>query len=317
VKKIIIYIIIISVSCVYGTNSSVVTALPQKTETEVVFTFNGPQGVNARLYYNGQLIGTIEPEKTVSKTIPNNENNFSLKAQIGDEIREFRLAARGSTTISVNITARRTPSGIVISDFNIVNRMPLYSVRYVNVDGLNVRENLNANATLLDVIPQDCRVEILEEYANGWVRIKYYGNKTGCVNRTYLTLTQPPFVITSLKVGNVDNDGKWLTNAGNTLYSSQMRYLTPVVTYDATYNGKGTLFVKIIQSNGAIFRNASKSPSGFTFSYEFQVNHGSNQTLNLSGWGNNTSSSYQAGEWTVEIWYNNRRLWSEKITIRP
>jgi hypothetical protein len=297
-------------------NASSFTTLPQKTETEVVFTFNGPQGVNARLYYNGQLIGTIEPEKTVRKTIPNNENNFSLKAQIGDEIREFRLAARGSTTINVDITARRTPSGIVISNFNIENRIPLYNVRYVNVDGLNVRNDINADSALLDVLPQDCRVEILEEYT-GWVRIKYYGNKTGCVNSTYLTSTQPPFVITSLKVGNVDYDGRWLTNAGNTLYSSQMRYLKPVVTYDTTDNGKDTFFVKIIQPNGAIFRNASVSPSGFTFSNESQVNRGSNQTLNLSGWGDKTSSLYQAGEWTVEIWYNNKRMWTEKINIQP
>jgi hypothetical protein len=164
---------------------------------------------------------------------------------------------------------------------------------------------------------QDCRVEILEEYANDWVRIKYYGNKFGYVNGKYLTSTQPPFVITSLKVGNVDNDGKWITNAGNTLYSSQMRYLKPVVTYDATYTGKDTFFVKIIRPNGAIFRNASVSPSGFTFSDEYQVNRGSDQTLYLSGWGNNTSSSYQAGEWTVEIWYNNKRIWVEKINIQP
>ncbi|GHU16049.1 hypothetical protein FACS1894163_04690 [Spirochaetia bacterium] len=297
-----------------GTSSF--TSLPKNTETELVFTLNGPEGINARLYYNGELIGTIVPEKTVKKTIPNNVNNFLLKAQIGDEIREFRLAAHGSTTIYLNIIARRTPSGIVISDFNIVNRTPLYIVKYVNIDGLNVRNNLNADAAVLDVLSQDCRVEILEEYTNNWVRIKYLGNKTGCVNGKYLTSTQPPFVITSLKVGNSSKDGSWLTNAGNTLYSSQMRYLTPVVNYDATYNGKGTFFVKIIQPNGTTFRNPSVSPSGFTFSNEPQVNRGNNQTLNLSSWGNNDTSSYQAGEWTVEIWHNNRRLWSEKITIR-
>jgi hypothetical protein len=182
---------------------------------------------------------------------------------------------------------------------------------------LNVRNNIDANAALLDVIPQDCRVEILEEYVNDWVRIKYYGNKTGCVNGTYLTATQPPFIVTSLKVGNVDNDGRWLINAGNTLYSSQMRFLTPVVTYDATYNGKITLSVKIIRPNGAIFRNPAKSPSGFSFSEEHQINRGNNQILKLSEWGNKDESIYQEGEWTVEIWCDNRRLWSEKITIRP
>jgi len=236
--------------------------------------------------------------------------------QIGDETREIHLAARGSTTINVNITARRRTSGIVITDFGIVNRVPLYSVRYVNAEGLNVRNNTNSDADRIDVIPKDCRVEILEEYVNSWVRIKYYGNKTGYVNGTYLTSTLPPFVITSLKAGNVDYNGRWLTNAGNALYSSQMRYLKPVVTYDAAYNGNVTLSVKFIQPNGTIFRDASVSPNGYTFSNEYQVNRGSNQTLNISGWGNNNTSLYQAGEWTVEVWYNNRLLWSEKINIR-
>jgi hypothetical protein len=295
-------------------NSPVTT--PPKTETEINFTYYGPQGVNARLYYNGQLIGAIEHGKTLKKAIHNNESNFALKAQIGDETSEFRLAARGSATINVNIAAQRTPSGIIITNFDIVDRTPLYSVRYVAADGLNVRNNTNANADLLDVIPQDCRVEILEEYANGWRKIKYYGNKTGCVNGKYLTANKPSFIVTSLKVGNVNNYGRWLTNAGNALYSSQMRYLRPVITYDAAYNVKRTFLIKIIQPNGTIFRNASISPSGFTYSDDCQVNRGNNQILNLSGWGNNDTSSYQAGEWTVEIWYNNRRLWSEKITIR-
>ena len=291
------------------------TAPLQRTETEIVFTFNAPQGVNARLYYNGQFLGTIEPDKTVRKTIPNN-GVFTFKAQIGDETEELSLASRGSTIININIAAIRTTAGIVITDFGIVNRMPLYSVRYVTADSLNVRNNSTANAAVLDVIPQDCRVEILEEYVNSWVRIKYYGNKYGYVNGTYLTSTQPLFVITSLKVGNVNND-RWLTNAGNILYSLQMRYLCPVITYNATFTGSVIFFVKIIQPNGAIFRNPSISPSGFSYNDLRQINRGNNQTLQLNSWGNNDSSSYQAGEWTVEIWYNNKRLWSEKINIRP
>jgi hypothetical protein len=292
------------------------TTTPQKTDTAIVFTHNGPQGVNVRLYYNGQLIDVIDPSKKVTKTVSGNENNITLKAQIGDETKELKLSARGSTTINVNIFSRRTPSGIIITDFSIVDRIPSYSVKYVNVDGLSLRDDANANAALLEVLPQDCRVEILDEYSNDWVRIKYKGNKTGYVNDKYLTKTQPPFVITSLKVGNL-GDSKWLTSAGGALYSSQMRYLGPVVTYDATYNGKITFFVKIIQPNGAIFRNASASPTGFSYSTESQVKQGNNQTLNILGWGNKDKSLYQAGEWTVEVWNNSRRLWSEKITILP
>jgi len=183
-------------------NTKTASTTPQRAETEVVFTFDGPQGVNIRLYYNDQSIGTIE--KSLRKTIPNN-GVFTFKTQIGDETRELSLASRNSTIINVNLSARRTSSGIVITDFGIVNRSPIYSVRYVSVDGLNVRNNSNANAALLDTIPQDCKVEILEEYTNGWARIKYYNNKTGYVNCNYLTTIQPQIVVTSLKVGNTTN----------------------------------------------------------------------------------------------------------------
>jgi hypothetical protein len=287
---------------------------PPQKETEIIFTYNGPSGINVRLSYKGQLLDTIEPGNTARKKIPN-DGISTFIAQIGDEKEELALASRGSTTINVNIIARRTPSGIVFTDFSIINRTPSI-IRYVAADGLNVRSDTYADATWQDVIAQNNRVEILEEYTNSWARIKYGNNKTGYVNGKYLTSTPPPLVITALRVGNIYN-GRWLTNAGSPLYSSQMRFLCPVITYNATFSGQVTFFVKIIQPNGELFRNPSISPRGFTFDSPCQISRGNNQTLQLSGWGNGESSSYRDGEWTVEVWYNNRCLWSEKITIRP
>lgn len=323
-KKIYMFIILLNlslISCISTNvnksnyNTGTYSTTPPKAETEIIFTYSGPQGANAKLYYKGQLIGIIEPGNIIRKVIPNNENDFSLKVQIGDEVKELRLTARGSITINVNITARRTPSGIVFTDFSIINRTPAI-VRYVAADGLNVRNESNADAAWKDVIAQDTKVEILEEYVNGWVRIKY-NNKIGYVNGKYLKITPPPLEITAMRVGNNDNNGRWLNSPGSNLYSSQMRYLCPVITYNATFSGQVTIFIKIIQPNGVIFRNPSRSPSGFSNSVTLQVYRGNNQTLQLTGWGNGESSSYQAGEWTVEIWYNNKRMWSEKITIRP
>jgi len=201
-------------------------------------------------------------------------------------------------------------------DFSIVDRVPSI-VKYVNVENLNVRNNSNVEAERIDGLTQFRRVEILEEYTNSWVRIKYGNNQFGYVYGPYLTSTPPPLEIISLRVGNTDSNNNWLTNAGNALYSSQMRYLKPVITYNSTITGSVTFFVKIIQPNGVIFRNSSVSPSGYSYSHTVQITRGNNQTLNLSGWGNSTSSSYHAGEWTIEVWYDNKRLRSEKINIRP
>jgi hypothetical protein len=288
--------------------------------TEIIFTYNGPpQGIDVKLYYNEELLGAIASENTIRKTIPS-QGVFTFKAQLGDRIEELSLESRGSTTINVNIIARRTPSGIAFTEF-IANRTPV-EIRYVNIDYLNVRDRQNADAAELDVITQDTRVEILEEYMkSSWVRIKYYTNETGFVNGALLTSKQPPLVITSVKVGNGDYNGRWLTNAGDPLYSSQMRSLRPVVTYDAKFDGDVTFFVKIIHPNGEVEKLSSippDLPSGFSYSGKFHVENSNNQTLYLSNFGNSDKSIYQAGEWTVEIWYNNKqRLWSEKVTILP
>jgi hypothetical protein len=291
---------------------------PPKAETEIIFKYNGPDGINVRLLYNGQFLGNITPGNSFRRSIPN-AGIHTFSAQIGQESESLSLASRGSTTINVNITARRTPSGLALMDFSIINRTPSI-IMYVNTDGLNVRNDANADAAWQDVMAQNTRVEILEEYTNSWTRIKYGNNKTGYVNGKYLTSTPPPLEITSLRVGNTDYNGRWLTNVGNILYSSQMRYLSPVITYNATFSGQVIFFIKIIQPNGELFRNPSTSPSGFTTNNNnrpYQITRGNNQTLYLSGWGSDSSSVYQSGEWIIEVWYNNRRLWSEKINIRP
>ncbi|MDR0761348.1 MAG: hypothetical protein LBF74_14775, partial [Treponema sp.] len=126
--------------------------------------------------------------------------------------------------------------------------------------------------------------------------------------------------ITSIKAGNFAQGGQWLTNAGNALYASQMRYLAPVITYNSLLDIEITFYIKIIEPNGNLLSNSSisyTSPTGYTYSTTEWVHQGNNQTLNLSGWGNSNSSSYSAGQWTVEVWHNNACLRSEKVTINP
>jgi hypothetical protein len=120
--------------------------------------------------------------------------------------------------------------------------------------------------------------------------------------------------VTRIKVGNWGN-GSWLTRPGEALYAAQMRYFNPVITYNAVLDGEITFYIKIIQPDGTLHRNPSVSPVGYSFSTTARINRGSNQTLDLSGWGNSSSSSYWAGTWTVEVWFNNGCLRSEKVTI--
>ena len=120
--------------------------------------------------------------------------------------------------------------------------------------------------------------------------------------------------ITSLRVGNVNN-GTWLTDAGSPLYSSAIRYLTPLITYNSDINEDVVFYIKIINPNGTV-KTGSYSPSGYSYSSTVHVYRGNNQSLSLSGFGNSDSSSYYAGQYTIEVWYNFICLASEKVSIR-
>ena len=123
--------------------------------------------------------------------------------------------------------------------------------------------------------------------------------------------------ITSLRAGNTNFSGAWIDNAGSRLTTSRMRFLTAVITYYSRFNEDVTLHIRIIDPNGQLFRNQNVSPAGSTHTSTHRVNRG-HQTLTLAGWGNNYSSSYRAGVWTIEIWYGtNVRLISERVTVHP
>jgi hypothetical protein len=123
--------------------------------------------------------------------------------------------------------------------------------------------------------------------------------------------------VTAIRVGNW-SDSTWLTNPGGRLQSSQMRYLAPVITYNSTINENVTFYCKIIRPNGTL-DTGRDSPSGFSYSTTERLNRGNDQSLRLSGWGNSNASPYPAGEYTVEVWYNDvlLRAVSEKVTIHP
>jgi uncharacterized Zn finger protein (UPF0148 family) len=124
-----------------------------------------------------------------------------------------------------------------------------------------------------------------------------------------------PINITSIKARNQNNSSQWITEPSETLYSSQMRYLMPEITYNSIVNEEIIFYIKIIQPNGNLSYNPNISPNGYTYKSTVRVNRGVNQTLSLGGWGNDSSSSYRTGEWTVEVWYKNVCFISEKVLI--
>jgi hypothetical protein len=120
--------------------------------------------------------------------------------------------------------------------------------------------------------------------------------------------------IHTIKVGNWND--YWISRPGDTLSAKNMRYLMPVITYSSNdYKSNITLYVKIINPNGLLNYNSSISPRGFSYSYKVNIISGMDIELELSGWGSSNESTYSSGNYTIEIWCNNKRLKSEKVYI--
>jgi len=123
------------------------------------------------------------------------------------------------------------------------------------------------------------------------------------------------FVVTELDFGNTDFDWNWTNEPGSNLMSTEMRYLFPEITYNSNFDGEVTFFIKIIDPSGEIMSNDEISPDGFTHTSSLQMNSGSGELLRFGGWGNNETSEYPAGVYTVEIWYKDVLLITREVTI--
>lgn len=127
-------------------------------------------------------------------------------------------------------------------------------------------------------------------------------------------------LIKDCKFANTSYDSKVLTDFGKTLYSSQMRYLKPKIYYDGLKSDKdyvaGYMFnIKIIRPDGTLDRGSS-SPKGYTFSYHLFKRTGENLEQELTGWGNNDVSTYNAGTYGFEIWFNKKKIYSTTVEIK-
>ena len=123
--------------------------------------------------------------------------------------------------------------------------------------------------------------------------------------------------VTNILFGNGDYDRNILTNYGKPLYSSEMRYLQPRIFYNGLSSEKKQvkLYWKIIKPDGTISRGGT-SPEGFTASSEYTIFSGTNNTLDLLGWGNKDGGTYPAGLYKYELWCDGNLLFAKEFVIK-
>ena len=118
--------------------------------------------------------------------------------------------------------------------------------------------------------------------------------------------------ISSIKIGNVYKDGRIETNYGNTIYSSYSMYLKPKISYYGYKTGWFTLYQKLYAPYGLSTGNSS--PSGYSTKTEVYLYKGNN-TVELSGWGNERMGNWPSGWYRYEIWYEEQCLASESFYV--
>jgi len=107
---------------------------PLYEESEIIFSFDGPQNVIVSLYQNGQFLKTISIGNKFEKIVPN--GSYTFVAQIGERdsmqitagnsrlSKELTVNARNNS-VYVKIVASIKPSGVIIDDFLVTNTVQL------------------------------------------------------------------------------------------------------------------------------------------------------------------------------------------------
>lgn len=122
--------------------------------------------------------------------------------------------------------------------------------------------------------------------------------------------------ITGVSFANEDCNGVIVDNFGADMYASEVRYLTPKLFYKGLSSEEEeiTLYVKIIKEDGTI-HSGTNSPEGYSYKRKVTIKPGPGQSLILSGWGNNSATSYEPGLYAFELWYNGNKLFEKSIRL--
>lgn len=119
--------------------------------------------------------------------------------------------------------------------------------------------------------------------------------------------------IYSIEIGNVTHDYDVITDYGQTIYSSETKFLCPRIRYKSYADRRYKFDVKWIKPDGSISRGDS-SPAGYSQSESYYLSYGEG-TEELYGWGSKTKGFWEAGNYAIEIWCEGTLLKRKEFTI--
>lgn len=123
-----------------------------------------------------------------------------------------------------------------------------------------------------------------------------------------------PLTISKVEIGNIYKDGTIETAYGATIYADKTMYLKPRITYTGNKGGDVTLKVKFFTADGTL-STSSKSPTGFSYETSVSLQRGSGNTVELSGWGGEDKGHWKAGNYRLEVWYEDACLKRQEFEV--
>jgi hypothetical protein len=114
-----------------------------------------------------------------------------------------------------------------------------------------------------------------------------------------------PFKILSSEITNTDN---------KPLYTKFIRYVGVKLKLEVTENKTVELYIKYINPNGSLKRNAKISPNGYSRSQTENLTTLTKE-INFSGWGNADECTYDIGKHRIEIYVDEYLIHTKEFVV--
>lgn len=122
--------------------------------------------------------------------------------------------------------------------------------------------------------------------------------------------------VKSVQFGSSDENNNANIALGNTLYEGDVKYLVAKVNYEGLFSNTQNvkLYYRIFMADGTMSVGSS-SPRGFSSSETVKIEPGTN-SLQLSGWGNDSGSLYKTGKHKYELWLDGKKIYETVFDVK-
>lgn len=129
-----------------------------------------------------------------------------------------------------------------------------------------------------------------------------------------INLSSIPMIISDVLICNTDYNGNVDTGYGEKIQDYRTMYLKPKIKYFGIKSGVQTLRIRWIKPDGSISKGTA-SIGDFSQIAGYEITAGKSSEVILSGWGGSDKGHWCAGQYFIEIWHEDIRLFRKPFTI--